>query len=102
MKIPENPMRIDPQAPTTPAAPQGPKDQAKDISFSEQLKELLYSVNKKQTEADEQVGKVVTGESEDLHSAMIALEEASVSFQLMLEIRNKMLEAYQEINRMNI
>jgi flagellar hook-basal body complex protein FliE len=59
-------------------------------------------VNKKQTEASEQVSSVVTGESEDLHSAMIALEEASVSFQMMLEIRNKMLEAYQEINRMNI
>jgi flagellar hook-basal body complex protein FliE len=102
MKIPENPMRIDPQAPTTPTTPQERKEQAKDISFNEQLKELLYSVNTKQTEADEQVSKVVTGESEDLHSAMIALEEASVSFQLMLEIRNKMLEAYQEINRMNI
>jgi flagellar hook-basal body complex protein FliE len=102
MKIPENPMRIDPQGLTTPAAPQERKDQTKDINFSEQLKELLYSVNKKQTEASDQVSKVVTGESEDLHSAMIALEEASVSFQMMLEIRNKMLEAYQEINRMNI
>jgi flagellar hook-basal body complex protein FliE len=102
MKIPETPMRIDPQGLTTPDAPQERKDQTKDINFSEQLKELLYSVNKKQTEADEQVSKVVTGESEDLHSAMIALEEASVSFQMMLEIRNKMLEAYQEINRMNI
>jgi flagellar hook-basal body complex protein FliE len=102
MKIPENPMRIDPQSPTTPATPQEHKGQAKDITFSEQLKELLYSVNKKQTDANEQVSEVVTGESEDLHSAMIALEEASVSFQLMLEIRNKMLEAYQEINRMNI
>ena len=102
MKIPENPMRIDPQGLTTPTAPQEKKDQAKDINFSDQLKELLYSVNKKQTEANEQVSNVVTGESEDLHSAMIALEEASVSFQMMLEIRNKMLEAYQEINRMNI
>ncbi|MBA7473790.1 Flagellar hook-basal body complex protein FliE [subsurface metagenome] len=59
-------------------------------------------MNDKQAQADEKVGQVVTGESEDLHHAMIALEEASVSFQLMLEIRNKMLEAYQEINRMNV
>ena len=48
------------------------------------------------------MSKVVRGESDDLHTAMVAIEEASVSFKLMLEVRNKMLEAYQEINRMNI
>ena len=102
MKIPENPMRIDPKSLTDPASPQEQKGKVKDVRFSDQLRELLYSVNTKQAQTNEEVGKVVTGESEDLHTAMIALEEASVSFQLMLEIRNKMLEAYQEINRMNI
>jgi len=102
MKIPENPMRIDPKGLTDPASPQEQKGKVKDVRFSDQLRELLYSVNTKQAQTNEEVGKVVTGESEDLHNAMIALEEASVSFQLMLEIRNKMLEAYQEINRMNI
>ncbi|UCD36927.1 MAG: flagellar hook-basal body complex protein FliE [Fidelibacterota bacterium] len=102
MKIPENPMRIDPRDLTGPSSSQEQKGKAKDVRFSEQLKELLYSVNEKQAQANEEVSSVVTGESEDLHSAMIALEEASVSFQLMLEIRNKMLEAYQEINRMNV
>ena len=102
MKIPENPMRIDPKGLTDPASPQEQKGKVKDVRFSDQLRELLYSVNAKQAQTNEEVGKVVTGESEDLHNAMIALEEASVSFQLMLEIRNKMLEAYQEINRMNI
>jgi len=102
MKIPENPMRIDPKGLIDPASPQEQKGKVKDVRFSDQLRELLYSVNTKQAQTNEVVGKVVTGESEDLHTAMIALEEASVSFQLMLEIRNKMLEAYQEINRMNI
>jgi len=102
MKIPENPMRIDPKGLTDPASPQEQKGKVRDVRFSDQLRELLYSVNAKQAQTNEEVGKVVTGESEDLHNAMIALEEASVSFQLMLEIRNKMLEAYQEINRMNI
>ncbi len=102
MKIPENPMRIDPKGLTDPASPQEQKGKVKDVRFSDQLRELLYSVNTKQAQTNEVVGKVVTGESEDLHTAMIALEEASVSFQLMLEIRNKMLEAYHEINRMNI
>jgi len=102
MKIPENPMRIDPKSLPEPLSPQEQKGKTGDVRFSDQLKELLYSVNAKQAQANEEVGKVVTGESEDLHTAMIALEEASVSFQLMMEIRNKMLEAYQEINRMNI
>jgi flagellar hook-basal body complex protein FliE len=102
MKISDNPLRIDPKGLPEPTAPQEQKGKAKDVRFSDQLKELLYAVNDKQASANEQVSEVVTGESEDLHSAMIALEEASVSFQLMLEIRNKMLEAYQEINRMNI
>jgi len=102
MKIPENPMRIDPKGLTDPASQQEQRGKVRDVRFSDQLRELLYSVNAKQAQTNEEVGKVVTGESEDLHTAMIALEEASVSFQLMLEIRNKMLEAYQEINRMNI
>ena len=102
MKIPENPVRINPPGITDAIKPQDQAGRAGDVRFSDQLKELLNSVNARQAAADEMVSQVVTGETEDLHSAMIALEEANVSFQLMLEIRNKMLEAYQEINRMNI
>lgn len=102
MNISENPLRIDPTGTTDAVTPQDQKGEVKDTSFGDQLREMLYSVNDMQASADEKVSEVVTGESEDLHNAMIALEEANVSFQLMLEIRNKMLEAYQEINRMNI
>lgn len=102
MKIPDNPVRINPAGITDAIKPKDQTGRAGDVRFSDQLKELLNSVNAKQAAADEKVSQVVTGETEDLHSAMIALEEANVSFQLMLEIRNKMLEAYQEINRMNI
>ena len=42
------------------------------------------------------------GNQEALHQAVIAMEEASVSFQLMVEVRNKLLEAYQEVMRMQI
>ena len=75
--------------------PEGP-------SFADSMKELFYAVNERAQLADEKVADVITGESDDLHTAMVALEEANVSFQMMLEVRNKMLEAYQEINRMNI
>ena len=46
--------------------------------------------------------QVINGESENLHEAMASLEEASLSFQLMLEIRNKLLESYKEVERMQI
>jgi len=42
------------------------------------------------------------GEPIPLHQAVIAMEEASVSFQLMVEVRNKLLEAYQELMRLQI
>lgn len=103
MKINEIPMRIDPvsipgQGSTAPAK----GERSEGLGFKDQLKSLLYQVNEMGQVADEKVISVVTGESDDLHNAMVALEEANVSFQLMLEVRNKMLEAYQEINRMNI
>jgi flagellar hook-basal body complex protein FliE len=45
---------------------------------------------------------VLSGENVPLHQAMIAMEEASVSFQLMVEVRNKLMESYQELMRMQI
>ncbi len=103
MKINENPMRIDPvglpgQKSSTPVK----GDRSEGLGFRDQLKSMLYQVNDMGQVADQKVIDVVTGESDDLHNAMVALEEANISFQLMLEVRNKMLEAYQEINRMNI
>ena len=45
---------------------------------------------------------MLSGENVPLHQVMIATEEASVSFQLMVEVRNKLLEAYQELMRMQV
>ena len=102
MKIPESISRIAPLGQPDAGKPQEQTGKASGASFADAMKELFYSVNDRSQSADKAITQVVTGESDDLHNAMIALEEANVSFQLMLEIRNKMLEAYQEINRMNI
>ena len=102
MKIPGNLSRITPvQVPDLPSSQHKPEG-TQEKSFGKTLTELLYAVNDKGIQANKQVDQVVRGESDDLHTAMVALEEANISFQLMLETRNKMLEAYQEINRMNI
>ena len=46
--------------------------------------------------------EVLAGESDNLHQSMIAMQEAGVSFNLMLEVRNKMMESYQELMRMSV
>jgi flagellar hook-basal body complex protein FliE len=71
-------------------------------SFSDTIKEFLTAVNNDQQTAASKVQEIVTGQSQNLTEAMAALEESRLSFQLMLEIRNKLVESYQEINRMQI
>ena len=102
MKTPEITPRILPIDPSGSAGKAGKAGRPDGPSFADSMKELFLSVNDKAAVADSKVSEIITGEADDLHNAMIALEEANVSFQLMLEVRNKMLEAYQEINRMNI
>ena len=102
MEINETPIQITPTGPSRPTGSETEQAKGGKVRFGDQLKELLSSVNDKQQAATKLVDSVAAGKTESLHTAMLALEEASVSFQLMLEVRNKMLEAYQEINRMNI
>lgn len=71
-------------------------------SFSNVLSRLVEGVNEKQMAAGEAVRGMIGGQDVSLHQAMIAMEEASVSFQLMVEVRNKLLESYQELMRMQV
>jgi flagellar hook-basal body complex protein FliE len=71
-------------------------------SFSNLLEEAISKVNTLQNKADQMMEKLATGEVKDLHQVMIALEEANLALQLTLQIRNKVVEAYQEIMRMQI
>jgi flagellar hook-basal body complex protein FliE len=64
------------------------------------LKEALGQVEGLQAEADQQVAALIEGNGQDVHSAMIAVERADLSFQLMMQVRNKIVSAYQEIARM--
>ena len=71
-------------------------------SFAGMLGKMVAEVNAKQHVAGETVAAMQAGQGVPLHQAVIAMEEASVSFQLMVEVRNKLLESYQEIMRMQI
>ncbi len=71
-------------------------------SFSDTLSDMVAEVNRKQAAAGQAVQDLQSGNTASLHQTMIALEEASVSFQLMVEVRNKVLEGYQELMRMQV
>ena len=71
-------------------------------SFSKVLKESVEEVNRLQGEADTSIEQLITGNTRNLHETMIALEKADISFRLMMEVRNKIIEAYNEIMRMQV
>jgi flagellar hook-basal body complex protein FliE len=89
------PVRYTPLGKPFEAKPEGP-------SFADTLKSACSEVNNLQLDGSKQLERLVSGEDVDLHQVMISSEEASVAFDLMMEIRNKLLEAYQEIQRMNV
>jgi len=70
--------------------------------FADELKNLLSDVNELQREAGRKVEALAKGSVTDLHEVMLAQEEASVAFKLVLEMRNRIVNAYQEIMRMPV
>ncbi|GMG97145.1 flagellar hook-basal body complex protein FliE [Tepidimicrobium xylanilyticum] len=72
------------------------------IQFSQLLESALNRVNELQIESDEYKKLLLTGDLDNLHDVTIAAEKANISFQLTLSIRNKIIEAYREIMRMQI
>lgn len=69
-------------------------------AFSQYLGEVLDQLNQKQVDAEKLGEKLAAGEVQDLHQVMIAAQEASLSLSLAVQVRNKVIEAYQEIMRM--
>ncbi len=61
------------------------------------LKDAINDVNNKQIKADNALRDIATGEVKDLHQAAIAIDKAEISMKMMLEVRNKALNAYKEI-----
>jgi flagellar hook-basal body complex protein FliE len=71
-------------------------------NFGDLLSGMVKDVSAKQAQAAEVSRALMSGQNVPLHRAMIASEEASLSFQLMVEVRNKLLESYQELMRMQV
>ena len=83
------------QAASGPQAVQG-------AGFGDVLNQFVGEVNSKQMASTQAVNDLLSGKDIPLHQAMIAMQEAGVAFQLMVEVRNKLLEGYKELMRMQV
>jgi len=70
--------------------------------FTQIFGDAITKVNDLQKQSDVAIGKLATGESKGLHEVMIAMEKSSISFQFLTQVRNKALDAYHEIMRMQV
>jgi len=84
--------------PTSPTAPSEAEGQ--EGGFGATLRNAIDRVGELSDASDREVSELVQGERQDIHSVMIAVEKANIAFQLMLQVRNKILNAYQEVSKM--
>lgn len=78
------------------------KEQAGGASFASALEQVLDKANTSQVVADEALKGFLVGDIQDIHLVALASEEAKLMMQLVVEIRNKVVEAYQEMSRMQV
>jgi flagellar hook-basal body complex protein FliE len=83
-------------------APVAPGKSTQAPSFKDTLNRFLSDVNQMQVKADQSIEKMAAGEITDVHQVMNAVEEANVAFNMMMEIRNKVMDAYQEVMRLRL
>ena len=69
-----------------------------DSEFMKTLNSAMDQVGQLQSEADGKVAQLLTGNGQDVHSAMIAVEKAGLAFQMMVQVRNKIVQAYQQVS----
>jgi flagellar hook-basal body complex protein FliE len=66
------------------------------------LSQVLGGASQSDAQANEAIAALASGEADDVHSAVLAVAQADLGFRLALEIRNRMLEAFQEVSRLQV
>ena len=92
-------------APQVPGLKTGNEDQKQVVdsgSINRTFEKLLQDVNQLQFDAEEKQVELMVTENKDIHGTMLALEKADLSMRLMLQIRNKLGSAYEEVMRMQV
>lgn len=85
--------------PTSPTLPSGAEGN-EGTGFGATLKSAINHVNDLSNTSDQQVSELVQGDRSDIHNVMIAVEKADIAFDLMMQVRNKIVSAYQEVSKM--
>jgi len=93
---------IGPQFIGKPAEVAGPSPAQDGAGFGDTIKKAVLEVNDVQREADVLATRLAAGDAVEIHQAMIAMQKASTAFQFAVQVRNKIIEAYQEIMRMQV
>jgi flagellar hook-basal body complex protein FliE len=94
----EQEMRANGMEAPAPGAPGG----AEGATFSGILRESVEKVNAMQQQADHAIKELVSGRTKNIHETMLTIERADTSLKLMMQVRNKILDAYREIMRMQV
>jgi flagellar hook-basal body complex protein FliE len=66
--------------------------------FASQLEAAFNHIEQLHADADQQIAGLLNGQGEDIHKVMIAVEKANLSFQLMMQVRNKIIQAYRDVS----
>lgn len=93
---------IQPTAPVMPGAATGRSAEVKGKDFRTMLLDSLNEVNRLQGEADQGVQRLLTGETDNVAEVMAAVNKAGIAFDLLMETRNKLVEAFHEIQQMRV
>src|SRR5882757_3202045 len=78
------------------------KGQSGAVGFGDLLTSAITETSKLQTQSAQEVEKLMTGEVQDVHTALIAVQKADLSFQMMMQVKNKLMTAYDDIMRMQV
>ena len=92
------PLTLAPAKIAGPEAKEGTR--SGEANFGQWLQKSLEQVDQMQQDSDTAARKLVSGENKDIHGTMIAMQKASITLDLMMEVRNKIISAYDEIKRM--
>jgi flagellar hook-basal body complex protein FliE len=85
-----------------PVGVEGAQARPADRSFAQVVQNLLVDANGQQLQADQAVQQLALGQTDNIHQVMIAISQADLSLRTVLEIRNRLTEAYQDIMRMQV
>ncbi len=102
IQFPDPARGVQPARPIQPIRPNQGKDAVEGKDFKAVLMDSLNEVNRLQTEADQGVQRLLTGETNNVAEVLAAADKAGIAFDLLMEVRNKLTDAYQEIQQMRV